>query len=40
MGDAVRTVGQIKGELRVLSPLLYPGYKEQDRGLEGHLLIG
>ena len=28
---AVRTVGQLKGELmlnRVLSPLLYPGYKE------------
>ena len=25
---------------RVLSPLLYPGYKEWDRGLAGHLLIG
>ena len=40
---AVRTVGQLKGELRlnrVLSPLLYPGYKEWDRGLVGHLLIG
>ena len=24
----------------VLRPLLYPGYKEWDRGLEGHLLIG
>ena len=24
----------------VLSPLLYPGYKEWDGGLEGHLLIG
>ena len=24
----------------VLSPLLYPGYKEWDRGLAGHLLIG
>ena len=35
---AVRTVGQLKGELmlnRVLSPLLYPGYKEGDRGLAG-----
>ena len=43
VGDVVRTVGQLKGELRlnrVLSPLLYPGYKEWDRGLEGHLLIG
>ena len=33
MGDTVRTVGQLKGELRlnrVLSPLLYPGYKERD----------
>ena len=43
VGDVVRTVGQLKGELmlnRVLSPLLYPGYKEWDRGLVGHLLIG
>ena len=43
VGDAVRTAGQLKGELRlnrVLSPLLYPGYKEWDRGLAGHLLIG
>ena len=23
----------------VLSPLLYPGYKEWDRGLAGHLLM-
>ena len=40
--DAVRTVGQLKGEPmlnRVLSPLSYPGYKEWDRGLAGHLLI-
>ena len=40
--DAVRTVGQLKGEPmlnRVLSPLSYPGYKEWDRGLVGHLLI-
>ena len=31
VGDAVRTAGQLKGELslnKVLSPLLYPGYKE------------
>ena len=42
-GDAVRTASQLNGEptLRgVLSPLLYPGHKEGDRGLAGHLLIG
>ena len=41
-GDALRTAGQLKGEqhwTRVLSPLLYPGYKEWDRGLAGHLLV-
>ena len=40
---AVRTVGQLKGELmlnRVLSPLLYPAYKEWAQGLAVHLLIG
>ena len=43
VGDAVRTASQLKGEptLRgVLSPLLYPRYKEWDRGLVGHFLIG
>ena len=43
VGNAVRTAGQLKEEPtlnRVLSPLLYPGYKEWDRGLAGHLLIG
>ena len=43
MGDTLRTAGQLKGEPmlnKVLSPLLYPGYKEWDRGLAGHLLIG
>ena len=43
IGDAVRTVGQLRGELTlngVLCPLLYPGYKERDRGLAGHLLFG
>ena len=42
MGNAVRTMGQFKGELmlnRGPNPLLYPGYKEWDRGLAGHLLI-
>ena len=43
MGDAIRTVGQLKAEPmlnRVLNPFLCPGYKEWDRGLVGHLLIG
>ena len=40
MGDAVRTMGQLKGEVTLNSPLLYPGYKEWDKGLVGHLLIG
>ena len=44
VGDAVRTAGQLKGELTLngggLSPLLYPGYREWDRGLAGHLLTG
>ena len=43
VGDTVRTAGQLKRELilnRVLSPLLYPEYKEWDSGLAGHLLIG
>ena len=42
VGDAVRIVGQVKGEptLNVLGPILYPGYKEWDRDLAGHLLIG
>ena len=43
MGDTVRTAGQLKGEFHgtvVLSPLLFPGYKEWDTGLVGHLLIG
>ena len=41
VGETVRTAGQLKGEPTlkgVLSPLLYPGYKEWDRGLVGHLL--
>ena len=40
MGDAVRTMGQLKGEVTLNSPLLYPGYKEWDKGLVGHLVIG
>ena len=43
VGDAVRTVGQLKGELTtgVLSTLLCSGYKEWDSGGHvGHLLIG
>ena len=43
LGEAVRTVGQLKGEQHCtgfLSPPLYPGYKEWDRGLVGHLLVG
>ena len=42
VGDAVRTVGQLKGEPtlnEVLSSHLYPEYKEWDKGLAGHLLI-
>ena len=41
VGGAVRIVGQVKGQLtlNVLSPILYPGYKEWDRDLAGHLLI-
>ena len=41
--DAVRTAGQLKGELTLNRgpwSTLYPGYKEWDTGLEGHLLIG
>ena len=52
MGDTVRTAqGRTDIEQRslvhfffpfsfFLSPFLYPGYKEWDRGLAGHLLIG
>ena len=42
VGDAVRIVGQVKGEptLNVLGTILYPGYKEWDRDLAGHLLTG
>ena len=42
VGDAVRIVGQVKGEptLNVLGQILYPGYTEWDRDLAGHLLIG
>ena len=43
VGDAVRTVSSSRENqcwTGVLSPLLYPGYKEWDRGLVGHLLIG
>ena len=51
VGDAVRTGGQLKREPTVnrgpystsfffLTPLLQPAYKEWDRGLAGHLLIG
>ena len=41
VGGAVRIVGQVKGQLtlNVLRPILYPGYKEGDRDLAGHLLI-
>ena len=37
IGDAIRTAGQLKGESTlngVLSPLLYPRYKEWDRVLQ------
>ena len=42
VGDTVGTAGQLKGGPKwtgVLSPLLYPGYKEWDQSLVGHLLI-
>ena len=43
VGYSIRTTGQLKAEPmlnRVLNPFLCPGYKEWDRGLVGHLLIG
>ena len=40
MGDAVRTMGQLKGEVTLNSPLLYPECKGWDRGLAGDLLTG
>ena len=32
--------GESRHRTGVLGPFLYPGYKEQDRGLAGHLLSG
>ena len=32
--------GESRHRMGVLGPFLYPGYKEQDRGLAVHLLIG
>ena len=41
VGDAVRTSSrENRHRTGVFSPLLYPGYKERDRGLVDRLLIG